>query len=202
MSLIYFVRHGQNRANVEHVFSHRVVDYSLTARGLAQARAAAEWFRGRSVASIYSSPLRRAKETAAAISVTTNAPVVEIDELREVNVGELDGRSDQPAWDVYNQTVAEWHQGKRQVRFPGGESLEEASQRIEGFVAEVIGRHRGEDFVVVGHGEIFIAVLPRLLGLDGFLGMETAAITVARCDDALLLTCESWGLTEHLNPGL
>ncbi|MDQ6741370.1 MAG: histidine phosphatase family protein, partial [Candidatus Dormibacteraeota bacterium] len=37
MTRLYLARHGENRANIEGVLSHRVVDHPLTDRGRRQA---------------------------------------------------------------------------------------------------------------------------------------------------------------------
>ena len=198
MSMIYFVRHGQNLANVDHVLSHRVVDYSLTERGRRQARAIAEWLRERPIRAIYSSPLGRARETAAIIVSATGARLFEVEALREVDVGELDGRSDGEAWAVYESTVAAWRRAEWWARFPGSEDLREARRRITSVVEDVVRRHPGQDVVVVGHGEILGAALPPLLGLCDPPVMTTGSITAVRCAGPGGLSCESWGLIEHL----
>src|SRR5689334_12090996 len=98
MGLIYMVRHAENRANVERLMSHRVIDYALTDLGRVQGEALGRWFLDRALARIYTSPLRRARETAAYIAEATGAPIVEAEQLRELNVGVLDGRGDEASW--------------------------------------------------------------------------------------------------------
>ncbi|HEY3110137.1 MAG TPA: histidine phosphatase family protein, partial [Chloroflexota bacterium] len=57
MGRIYLVRHAENRANVERLMSHRVIDYPLTDLGREQAEALARWFLDRALARVYTSPL-------------------------------------------------------------------------------------------------------------------------------------------------
>ena len=57
---IYLVRHGENLANITKEFSHRLVDYSLTPKGIIQAEQTAAYFRDFHIDEIYSSPLKRA----------------------------------------------------------------------------------------------------------------------------------------------
>ena len=123
--------------------------------------------------------------------------MAELDALREVDVGELDGRRDRAAWQVYDRTVAAWHAGELGARFPGGESLGEAVLRLSGVLEEVVLRHRDEDVVLVGHGEIFTSVLLRLLRLGPARGLAPASITTVRCE-AEGLVCVRWGETRHL----
>jgi broad specificity phosphatase PhoE len=43
---------------------------------------------------------------------------MELDDLRELNVGELDGRSDPRAWDTYTRVLAAWRAGETRATFP------------------------------------------------------------------------------------
>src|SRR5437588_12038201 len=87
---VYLVRHGENPANLTREFSHRRVDYSLTPRGIEQARQTAEFFRKGRVDELYSSPLKRALETAQIIAGAVDRPITVVEEFRELNVGRLE----------------------------------------------------------------------------------------------------------------
>lgn len=68
MKIIYFVRHGESRSNIEKVFAGSRYDVPLTATGLKQARAAGALFRDKPIDIIVSSPLKRARQTAECIA--------------------------------------------------------------------------------------------------------------------------------------
>jgi broad specificity phosphatase PhoE len=200
---IYFVRHGENRANVERRMAWRVIDYPLTELGARQAAAAAEWFRGKPVEAVYSSPLRRARETADHLARVAGAEVVEEEALRELAVGELDGLGDAESWAVHDGIVARWRRGEWEARFPGGESYREAHDRLAELVQALIERHPRGDVVAVGHGGLFSTVLPRLCPVPGHDGtsalrLGNTAITVLRHEGGGLI-CDSWGGVEHLS---
>jgi broad specificity phosphatase PhoE len=202
MGLIYLVRHGENRANIERVFSHRVVDYPLTDRGLSQAARLATRFAGCPLARVYTSPLLRAQQTAAHIAQSAGVQVEEVEALREIAVGALDGRADAASWAIYEETLTRWREGDWEARFPGGESFQEAFDRLAGFVHDVSSQHAGEDVAAVGHGGLFCAVLPRLCAVPGNdevapLRLENAAITLLR-HAGQQFTCECWGSVWHL----
>ena len=68
MHTIYWVRHGENKANITKEFSYKYVDYSLTPKGIQQAQQTARFFRNKNIQTIYTSPLKRAVETAEIIA--------------------------------------------------------------------------------------------------------------------------------------
>ena len=128
MTVVHWARHGENVASLSRTFSCRVFDGDLTDRGIAQARLLAG--RLHAAANRYEllvcSPQRRARQTAQILSAALGLPVAaELDDLCEVNVGELDGRADDSAWQVYKATLAAWRSGQLSQRFPGGESADE-----------------------------------------------------------------------------
>src|SRR5438128_1573831 len=123
---IYLIRHGQNLANVERVMAYKVVNHPLTEHGAQQAAALGRWFLDRQLACVYTSPLRRARETAEQVALATGAALVEREELRELNVGDLDGHSDLESWALHDAVVARWRLGDAGARFPGGEDYHEA----------------------------------------------------------------------------
>src|SRR5581483_3625499 len=99
---ILWARHGQNTANLSHTLSYRVFDGDLTGQGRQQAEMLADQLsadRGDPVGYLACSPLRRARQTAEIIGARLRLPVTVCgDDLRELNVGDLDGRSDAAAW--------------------------------------------------------------------------------------------------------
>lgn len=167
MTVVHWARHGENVANTSRTFSYRVFDGDLTDRGIAQAGQLAGALRaaGYGYGLLVCSPLRRARQTAGIISARLQLPVAaELEDLREVNVGDLDGRNDDRAWQAYEATLARWRSGELGQRFPGGESGDELATRI-GRALRVIARWAGaEDAIVVAHGASIRAAVPALTG--------------------------------------
>jgi probable phosphoglycerate mutase len=70
------------------------------------------------------SPLRRAIQTAEIISGYVGVPIgLELDELREINVGDLDGKSDPESWRIYQETLAGWLAPNWIIDFPAGRTV-------------------------------------------------------------------------------
>ncbi len=87
----YFLRHGETESNARKLVAGSL-DTALTDRGHAQARAAAALLAKEPITGVYSSPLRRARDTAVPIAAALNLPVVVIPELAERTWGELEGQ--------------------------------------------------------------------------------------------------------------
>jgi broad specificity phosphatase PhoE len=99
------------------------------------------------------------------VSARLQLPVAAVlEDLREVNVGDLDGRNDDRAWQAYEATLARWRSGELGQRFPGGESGDELAGRI-GRALRLIARWaEPEDAIVVAHGASIRAAVPALTG--------------------------------------
>src|SRR5512142_223625 len=122
MNRLYLVRHGENPANLTKEFSYRRVDYGLTPKGSLQAKQTAELFKRQAIHAVYSSPLKRAAETAGIIAGELGLRVEIVEDLREVNVGDLEGQPVTPElWAHHDSIIADWLGGKPETRFPSGE---------------------------------------------------------------------------------
>jgi probable phosphoglycerate mutase len=166
MTQLIWARHGQNEANLTRTLSFRVYDRDLTERGRRQACDLAESLAGRGTAArIVCSPLKRARQTADIVAARLRLPgASEYEELREVNVGSLDGRGDDEAWSVYTQILQAWRAGDPATRFPGGESLPELAGRLRRVMLSLAGPGPGADVVIVAHGASIRSALPVLTG--------------------------------------
>lgn len=168
MNRIVLVRHGENPANISKEFSSRKVDYSLTPKGILQAQQTATWLESRCIDGVFSSPLKRARETAEIIGARIGLEVQIEDGLREVDVGELEGRPvSQEDWQFYLDTLRGWVDGRKEIGFPGGENFYQLWARFNTSLERMTGRREGQRLVVVGHGGLFSVSLAALCpGVD------------------------------------
>jgi 2,3-bisphosphoglycerate-dependent phosphoglycerate mutase len=163
LTLLYFVRHGENRANITREFSYRAVDYPLTARGVRQAEQTAEFFRGKLINTVYSSPLRRAVETAEVIASELKRSVVVVEQFREINVGLLEGQPPtDEAWAQHDRIGEAWRLGHHATAFPGGENYTALLARMRQGLLEVLSGREGQQVAVVGHGGNLAATIADL----------------------------------------
>ncbi|GLU49193.1 histidine phosphatase family protein [Nocardiopsis ansamitocini] len=73
-TVVHLLRHGEVH-NPNGILYGRLPDFHLSERGHAMAELAAKWFDGRDIATLYSSPLERAQETAEPASVAFDLPI-------------------------------------------------------------------------------------------------------------------------------
>jgi broad specificity phosphatase PhoE len=168
MTRILWARHGQNVANITRTLSHRVFDGDLTATGRQQAAELAERLAAQDerIGQVVCSPLRRARQTAEIITARLGlAAAAELDELRELNVGRLDGRSDPQAWATYNAVLAAWTASQSRARFPGGEDYAELCARLRHAMVTVASGPGQRISLIVAHGASLRAALPALTGM-------------------------------------
>jgi broad specificity phosphatase PhoE len=163
---LYFARHGESVANLTREFSNTGSKHPLTPRGIEQARLLADSLASRRIARIYSSPLLRAVQTADILSQTLQARVEVTEALREWSVGMLEGTSDEHGWALHRHVQEDWFvQGNLESKIPGGESFVEIRERFVPFIDALVSRGRSADerLVLVGHGGLYIAMLPVVL---------------------------------------
>jgi broad specificity phosphatase PhoE len=167
VSAVYLARHGETEANAE----GRVqgwLDPPLNDRGRAQARQLAAEAQPVGLRALYTSQLRRARETADIVAESVGiAPRVD-DRFAESRRGDWEGRllreierDDPEGWEA-------WQHAGEDFRFPGGESLREHADRVEAGLAEVAAGPLPA-LVVCHGGTIRCALATRgPAGLSGF----------------------------------
>jgi probable phosphoglycerate mutase len=166
---ILLARHGETDDNIEPIRIQGWRDTPLNETGRAQAAELAERVAGEGIASLWSSRLSRARETADIVGARLGLEPTIDDRLAEGNRGELEGRYWRDVAREDPELYAAWRRAGDTFRFPGGESLREQMERTLAALAAV--RSRGPlPALVVAHGGSIRVVRcssdPR--GLDAF----------------------------------
>ena len=162
----YLVRHGQSVSNVEERVQGQE-DVDLSQRGRAEALEVANWARLQNaetpIDEIWSSPLKRARYTADAISAALGLPLLLDEGLRELHAGVFQGHLWADLDHRFPEAVASWRSGDVDYSIPGGESRAALAQRG----SETLRRLAARDvaaMIVVAHGGVLTAALGELLG--------------------------------------
>lgn len=164
MKFLYFVRHGESIANRRREFANRGKGPELTELGCRQAAITGSRLADKDIVRIYSSPLRRARQSADIIAKILDTNVTETEALREYDVGSFEGTADQSHWEEYLQTEDDWLLRRLwHCRNGGGESYIDIDRRFTPFISTVCQEKDSGSFILVGHGGLFRVMLPRVL---------------------------------------
>ena len=161
---LILVRHGQTPWNKEGRFQGQSL-VGLNELGIIQAQQVAKALLPMKPTALYSSPLPRTLMTAQEISRELCIPVVPLEGIKEVNLGELEGITGQEMRARYAKVYATWRRDPSEVVFPGGESMLELQERAWRATEDIEKAHPRDVIVAVSHNFAIRAILCRFLGL-------------------------------------
>jgi len=99
--IVYLLRHGESLDDVEDAYGG-IADYPLSSTGRESAKKLAAQLADSGIEVLYSSPYRRATETANILKLTLGCAVKSVNELRERNsYGILSGTNKAVAKDIF-----------------------------------------------------------------------------------------------------
>jgi len=154
---LYLIRHGQTAWNAARRVLGRT-DIPLDEVGLAQATTLGA--RLGPVDVTWSSPLARARQTAAALQ---GPPPRVLEGLTEMDQGELDGLGEADLAERFGEILVAWRTNPGGVRLPGGETMDEVQARGLAAVAHVAAHSEGR-VAVVTHQIVISTTLCALAG--------------------------------------
>ena len=142
---IFVVRHGQTEWNVLKKMQGSA-DIELNEKGLSQAQDTAEMLSNETFDVIFSSPLKRAKQTAKIINNSKGLNIIFDDRLRERNYGEFEG-TNKSSFD-YN----EFWSYEKNIRYEKAENVQDFFKRIYNFLDEIISKDYNSVLIVCHAG--------------------------------------------------
>ena len=165
MTDLLLIRHGEATHNLDGRWEGWG-DTELTCAGRSQADAVAQrlatW--ATPISHVFSSPLKRALQTAVPISASLGLEPVPHDGLREINFGRVNGLTLQSFQACMPTVYARWrNRTDMSFRFPGGEERRSFFQRVGRALDDIIARCQDQSVVVVAHGGTLRAGLAHLL---------------------------------------
>jgi broad specificity phosphatase PhoE len=159
---IYLARHGEIKANVDQRW-HGSTDSELTDAGKEQAELLASYLHGGEIAfdAIYTSPLKRARQTAEPTARLLGIEPLPLDGLAEFDIGVLENRSYE---DLLNKDGF-YRRIEEDINFapPRGESVIQVGARMIDAIRKVGREHAGETVLMVSHGAAIAIALSYLL---------------------------------------
>lgn len=189
---LVLVRHGEPARDLT---PEEAVDPGLSATGREHAERVAAALAHEQFSALYTSPMRRAVESAAVLAAMIGTePIVE-DDLAEFDQGSVY---------LHFEDMAEGSPYELYLRgdlSPWGTTAEKFTSRVDEAFARIVAAHPGGRVLVVSHGGVHNAFLGSVLGIPDlhFHEPSYAGISRVRVSRAGLRTIVSMNETAHLN---
>lgn len=172
---LILARHGQAHCNIQGIIGGPRGCTGLTDHGRRQAQQLARRLYAdhtqTPIAAAYTTPLRRARETADLIADHLDLSVTAVDDLREPDYGDADGK-------LWTDVVAEFGhipaQHPDHPIAPRAETWTAYLQRATASLQDILARHPNETVLIVGHGETVTAAAHHFLNLTAGLRASVA----------------------------
>jgi broad specificity phosphatase PhoE len=164
---LYLLRHGATTHNLSQppIMQGRTVDLNLSEVGRGQAQATAKFLHWAQLGAVYSSDLKRARETAEIVAAPHQRTVQVRPELTEVDVGRWESMS----WGEIERTDPEayrlFHDGAGTHGYGGGENLTQVLERVRPVMDEILNDNLGRSIAVIGHNVVNRTFLAHVLGI-------------------------------------
>ena len=180
---LLLLRHGESAWNRERRYQGWT-DTPLSPEGLVQAEAAARELKEHAFAAVYASPLRRARDTAAAIAAPHGLPVETDPAFKELGFGRWEGLTLDEARARDAALFEGWVKTPHLVSPPEGESLTQARERVLAGLERLRAGHQDETVCLVAHGiSVRILILEALgLGLDRIWSLHSAPTGISELE--------------------
>jgi probable phosphoglycerate mutase len=165
MTCVLLLRHGHVDGIVPKRFRGQL-DLPLSEQGRLQAQRAAEYVaRHYAPRMVYTSPLQRCRDSAAALSGALSLPAPQAQHgLTDIHYGLWQGRLASEIASEEPKRYALWQRSPQEMAFPGGESLEVVASRASTLLAELVTKHMGQTIAVYSHDSVIRVLLLRALG--------------------------------------
>lgn len=160
---IYIIRHGQTDFNLQNIVQGSGIDSSLNDQGRAQAAAFFEAYRHVPFDKVYTSALRRTKESVNAF-LELGLPTESLAGLNEISWGVNEGCKITPEEnEYYHHMLSQWQLGNTSLRIEGGESPEDVTRRLQPAINYILAQEQERTVLICMHGRAIRILLCMLL---------------------------------------
>jgi alpha-ribazole phosphatase len=153
MTRFWLIRHGEP-AEQARGRCYGSLDIGLSETGRVQMAEVAAYLSMEPLSLIYSSPFSRALEGAQILAAAASCPVEVIEDLREIDFGDMEGLPYDEIAARYPDLYQRWMEAPTEVRFPNGESFCEMRARVLRAFAAIEREQEGETVAIVSHGGV------------------------------------------------
>ncbi|MGN0026894.1 MAG: alpha-ribazole phosphatase [Clostridium sp.] len=182
---IFLVRHGETDWNLKGKIQGNT-DIELNETGIKQAYELSNKMleKNYKFSKIYSSPQKRALQTAKILSENTDIECIVVDKLKEMNLGKWEGLAWSEVRENYPLEYKEWFVKRRYTKTPNGESYEEMLERVLDSLYKIIDDN-SDNIVIVTHSAVIMSLQCYITNTD------FDKMTKFRTDNASILEIDS-----------
>jgi len=204
LATLLLVRHGETEWNQTGRYQGQT-DIGLSEAGVQQAERLRRSLSSNRIDGVYASDLKRTMETAAIIAAPHQLKIQPCTELRELNFGEMEGKSFEEIQRDYSALIQAWRTGNIEAIAPQGESPSQLAARVARFMPQLKKEPADKTLFIVAHGGSLQMLVCLLLGINPAnwlrFRLDTASLTIARTysEQAVLTLLND---TCHLRGGL
>ena len=156
MVTVFLLRHGETAWNKLGRIMGRT-QVPLGADGIQQIQKIAPLIATLDLDGIYTSPLRRAVQTARVLAEGTNLPIRKSEGLNEIAFGDWAGRYFDELID--DELYRHFIKSPAKTLLPGGETISDVQRRGLSVIREAAQKKSGGRFLFVSHGDVIRAIL-------------------------------------------
>lgn len=193
---LYLVRHGETDLNRDRRF-RGMSDAPLNEQGRLESHGAASLLEGSGIGAVYTSPVRRAVETAEIIAGEIGARVLVNDGLIDIDYGEWQGLTVEEVGEKFGREMLDgWVRDPGGFTFPGGEGMADVRSRLEPALLAMVQGDPGGTMAAVSHLAVlkvcFIVMMN--VAFDWFwkLGLDNGSVGLFSYNEKTGFVLESW----------
>jgi broad specificity phosphatase PhoE len=152
-SCVLLIRHGATQESDERRYPS-TQDLPLSKHGRTQAAALAGALREVTLDAVFTSPSRRARETAEPLATQHHLELQVVSELAEMSFGQLGGLSLEEAAQIFPEALKRWLDNPFEVALPAGEPFLDFVGRVRRARRRLTHEWTGRTIMIVTHGGV------------------------------------------------
>lgn len=161
---LFLVRHAEVEEKYQRVFGGRI-DMNLSSRGHKQAEVLGKFLSGLKPHAIYSSPMKRVRQTLAPFANNGAPEAIILENLREVDFGAWTGFYWEDVRDKFGVSAFDWLNQLERDAIPDAENVRGYRARIESCLQQIAHEQPDKKVLVMCHGGVIRMCLAILLDL-------------------------------------
>lgn len=197
---IYLIRHSESIDDIENCYGG-IADFELTENGKNKVKNYKEKIENYKIERIYTSPYKRAYQTAQILNENINVPLKVVEDIRELNShGILSGVNRELAKNIFSYVFKKeeyknvgYYKG---TTFLGGEDIKEFDSRVKKAIDYIVNdSNKLNTIAIVTHGGVHRSIFKNILNVDKKIeGIEDLATTILDYKDGKFEIVDTIGI--------